>query len=245
MIRKFPNLKAKESIGLDMPIYINALQLKKDAILIAESRKSFSSATSLLVLSTEEVIKSILVRLHAEGYNVYKAKEVHKFFRDHKIRHQIAQLMEMGVGLSETIIKYDEQKPTTIAKTRVNWFNKFINGSLDLIKALESLIHTINTTRKLQGFDNLKNQGLYVDFQDVILSPQKEVTEYIYNETLVVANRVFMFSKVLRVLHHSKLENHIDAKELKDTKADLKKLIDDHIDEISFKKMNEKMKGLK
>ncbi|MFD2914782.1 AbiV family abortive infection protein [Psychroserpens luteus] len=244
MIRTFPHLKAKESIGLDVPIYRNAIQLKKDALLIAQSRKSYSSATSLLILSTEEVIKSILVRLHAEGYKIYKAKEVHKFFRDHKIRHQIAQLMEMGVGLSEALIKYDEQKPTTFAKTRVNWFNKFINVSLDIIKALEPLLHTINKTVKLQGFDNLKNKGLYVDFQDVILSPQIEITEHIYNETLVIANRVFMFSKVLRILHHPKLENHMDAKELKRIKAVLKKLVDDHIDEISFKKMNEKMKGL-
>lgn len=244
MVRKFPNLKAKESVGLDIPIYKNALQLKKDAECIATQRKSYSSATSLLILSSEEVIKSILVRLHSEGYKIYQVKEANKFFRDHKIRHQIAQLLEMSTGLIEVPLKYKQQKPTTIAKTKVTWFNTFINESLNLIRSMEPLLDTINTTVKLQGFDDLKNQGLYVDYSDALLSPQIKVTKDTYNETLKITNRIFKFSKGIRILYHPKLVNHKDAKEIKEFKKDLKKLVDDNLPKLSFKKMNNKMKDL-
>lgn len=244
MIRKFANLNVKESIGLDVPIYKNALQLKNDAVLIAESRKSYSSATSLLILSSEEVIKSILVRLHAEGYSIYKAKEVHKFFRDHKIRHQIAQLLEMGNGLIESVMTFSEQRPTKIAKTKYNLFNSFVNGFFDVVKAIEPLLTAVDITVKLQQFDNLKNAGFYVDYEDKLLSPQIEITEEIYKDTLEITERIFTFSKGVRVLHHPKLKNHKDAEEIKRTKAELKKLVDDHINIISFKEMNKKMKEL-
>ena len=61
----FINLSAIQSKGFDEAIFKNAKQLKKDAILIAANNKSYSSATSLLVLSSEEVIKAILVFCYA------------------------------------------------------------------------------------------------------------------------------------------------------------------------------------
>ncbi|WP_431167238.1 AbiV family abortive infection protein [Tenacibaculum halocynthiae] len=244
MTKKFPNLTPEESKGIDKLIYKNALQLKKDALLIAEARKSYSSATSLLILSAEETIKSILVLLHIEGYKVYKLKETHKFFFDHKIRHQIAQLIEMGSGLIESMMKYDEQKPTKLLKTKVNWLNDLVNGFFDIVKAAEPLIGTVNKTMKLQGFNDLKNKGFYVDFQNELLNPQVEVTEKIYKETLAITNRVFIFSKWLRIMHHSKLENHEGSEELKELKTSFKEFIDNHITKISFKEMNKIMKEI-
>lgn len=244
MTKKFPNLTPEESKGIDKLIYKNALQLKKDALLIAEARKSYSSATSLLILSAEEVIKSILILLHIEGYKVYKLKETHKFFFDHKIRHQIAQLIEMGSGIIKSMIKYDEQQPTKLLKTKVNWLNNFVNGFIDIVKAAEPLLDTLNKTKKLQEFNNLKNKGFYVDFQNTLLSPQVEVTEKIYTETLAITNHIFMFSKWLRFIHHPELENRKDAEELKKIKISFKNLIDEHISKISFKEMNKTMSKL-
>ena len=59
----FINLTAQKSKDIDCIIYKNARQLRKDALLIVEVNKSYSSATSLLILSSEEVIKAILVLL--------------------------------------------------------------------------------------------------------------------------------------------------------------------------------------
>ncbi|WP_156099846.1 hypothetical protein [Cellulophaga lytica] len=56
------NLTSKESIDLDINIYKNALCLKKDAKLIAKTRKSYSAATSLLILSSEEAKQFFMVQ---------------------------------------------------------------------------------------------------------------------------------------------------------------------------------------
>lgn len=98
---KFSNLSALKSRGLDIPIYKNALNLKRDAILIAEKRKSYSAATSLLVLSTEECVKSVLVLLHSENYYIYRIKDARKFFSDHAISHQIAMYVIMALKLQD------------------------------------------------------------------------------------------------------------------------------------------------
>lgn len=171
-MKQFINLSAKESNGLDIHIYKNAIKLKKDATLIAEKNKSYSTATSLLILSTEEVIKATLVKLHSEGYNIYKLKEASKFFRDHKIRHQIAQIMEFVSGLFEAFIQYDEQKPSAIAKTNIKWLDNLVNGFLDVTKAAKTLIQSKERTEKLKGFNDLKNDGLYVDYQNKIKVPR-------------------------------------------------------------------------
>ena len=113
---KFLNLSPLQSKGLDKPIYKNALNLKKDAILLAEQRKSYSAATSLLVLSTEESVKSILVLLHSEKYNIYKIKGAKNFFSDHIIRHQMAMFLELGLRFLETWYKKDQH--TNILKIK-------------------------------------------------------------------------------------------------------------------------------
>lgn len=240
-MKKFPNLNAKESIGFDIPIYKNALQLKKDAELIAHNRKSYSSATSLLILSTEEVIKSILVKLHSEGYKIYKSKDVFKFFFNHKIRHQIAQLFELMTGLLDSINFYEQEKSDL---TNKHWFKKFFIVLFDIAKSISPLLESLEYSKKLQNFDYLKNRGFYVDFQNSLITPQKEITKEQYDETLTLTNRIFSFSKSLRILHHPNAENHIDLEEIEETKIQLKEIIDEHVGTFSFKEMNKTMDKL-
>lgn len=238
MTKKFPNLTPEESKGIDKLIYKNALQLKKDALLIVETRKSYSSATSLLILSAEEVIKSILVLLHVEGYNVYKLKETHKFFFDHKIRHQIAQLIEMGSGIIKSMIKYDEQQPTKLLKTKVNWLNNLVNGFFDIVKAAEPILNATDRINKLQKFNDLKNMGLYVDYRNTLLLPQTEITENIYKETLIITENIFSFNKGLRILFNPALNNRVDIAEINKGKELLKDLIDYGMKDFSFKELS-------
>ncbi|PKV51891.1 AbiV family abortive infection protein [Aquimarina sp. MAR_2010_214] len=240
-MKQFIHLTPKESRGLDIPIYKNALQLKKDAILIANTRKSYSSATSLLILSSEEAIKSVLVRLHAEQYNIYKLKESSKFFRDHKIRHQMAQLIEMGSGLIESMMKYDEQKPTEFLKTKVSWLDDLVNGAIDLVKAASPLLDATERIKELQEFNDLKNKGFYVDYRDGLILPQNEITETIYNRTLFITERVVRFSKLIRILSHEKLENHMPNEEINKNKELLKDFIDNAMQDFSFKDLNKSM----
>ncbi len=110
----FLNQSPLKSKKLHEPIYKNAQKLRRDAILVANTNKSFSTATSLLVLSSEEIIKAILVLLHSEDFNVYKIKDAKKFFSDHKIRHELAQLLELINGLVESGIEFENNERTKV-----------------------------------------------------------------------------------------------------------------------------------
>ena len=132
----FINLSAQKSKGIDYSIYKNARQLRKDALLIAENNKSFASATSLLILSSEEVIKSILVLLNSQGYKTYLIKDAKKFFTDHRVRHQLAQLIELSIGVLESFDKKESNKLVTLLKTKSDFFN---NISIKNIKKRHSI----------------------------------------------------------------------------------------------------------
>lgn len=237
-MQKFTNLNAEMSYGLDVSIYKNALELKKSALLVADNREAYSVANSLLILSTEEVIKSILVKLHAEEYNVYKLKDARKFFTDHKIRHQIAQLIEVGTGFIESLIKYEERQPTKLLKTKYKWINTLVNGFFDIVDAAKPLIESAKRTEELQKFNDLKNKGFYVDYRDALLTPQKEITKDIYITTLAITERIFTFSKGARILFHEKLENHMTREDIEKCKEALTDFIDKAMSDFSFKDLN-------
>lgn len=240
-MKTFINLSAKESKDIHFAIYKNALQLKSDAVLLAENRSSYSSATSLLVLSTEEVIKSILVCLHSENHNVYKLKESGKFFKDHKIRHQIVQLIEMGSGLLESVMKYQDRIPAKLLKTKVSWFDDLINGAIDIISSARPLLDATNRIEKLEGFNDVKNNGFYVNYRDALILPQEAITKQVYEETLLITDRVFRFNKMVRILFNKQIENHLPKNEISDIKEQLRVFIDDALSDFSFKDLNKSM----
>lgn len=225
-MRKFLNLSPLQSKGLDKPIYKNALSLKRDAVFIAEKRKSYSAATSLLVLSTEESVKSILVLLHSENCNVYKIKDAKKFFSDHIIRHQIAMFIEMGLGIFESWFKYDNRKPTKLLKTNIKWVDNLVNGFIDIGNVLDPILNTKPNIEYLQEFNTIKNKGFYVDYKDSLIDPNKEVTITDYEIALKIANKIYKFNKLLRILFHEKIENHMEKGTIKKLKDNINYFID-------------------
>ena len=84
MAKSFKDLSPEKSKIFYPFILENALVLKKDAKLLVAVNQSYSTATSLLVLSLEETIKSIMVFLHSEGYKVYESKKLSNLFNYHK-----------------------------------------------------------------------------------------------------------------------------------------------------------------
>ncbi|WAC01685.1 AbiV family abortive infection protein [Lacinutrix neustonica] len=234
-MKSFLNLNPEESITLHKAVYRNALNLKKDANTIKEINKSYCSATSLLILSSEEVIKAILVLLHSEGYKVYLLKDAKKFFLDHKIRHEISKLIETGSGLLESTIKWDEVKDEKLFSTRLNWFNEIANGILNISKLAQPILDSISHIEHLQIFDNLKNGGFYVDYYNELLEPSKIVSEHEYYKVEVTIKRIFAFYKVLRIIHHPSLKKHMSEREIEGLKNNLKVFIKDTLKGYDFK----------
>ncbi|WP_147676290.1 AbiV family abortive infection protein [Algibacter pacificus] len=233
-MKKFINLSPKDSKGLDQPIYKNARHLRKDAFALAETNKSYSSATSLLILSSEEVIKATLVFLHSQEYKVYLIKGAKRFFSDHNIRHEVAQLVEVGSSLMETINIWEEQREKPLFKTKVKWLDWGLNGLNDLVKSAQPLMNSGKRIEKLQEFNDLKNQGLYVNYEDRLLSPQFQIVADEYTTVKNIVERTFKFYKSLRLLYHPSIEKHLSKKKIMKVREDLELLINDAFKDYEF-----------
>lgn len=230
----FINLTAKKSKDIDYSIYKNARQLRKDALLIAENNKSFASATSLLILSSEEVIKSILVLLHIQGYKTYLIKDAKKFFTDHRVRHQLAQLIELSIGVLESFDKKASNKPVTLLKTKSEFWNGLVNGFIEIALASKPLLNSVERVKKLTEFNDRKNQGFYVDFRDKLLVPQIEIKKTEFTDTKEVVDRVFRFYKGLKILFHPNIKNHYEEENIELLKNQLRVFIDEALRDYSF-----------
>lgn len=236
--KTFFDLTPKESKGKNEVIFKNARQLKKDALLIAETNKSYSSANSLLVLSSEEVIKAILVLLHSEGYRVYRISDASKFFHNHEIRHQVAKLIEMTAGFIESLDKWESHEPTKLIKTKSEGWNSFLNGILDLTKTIAPLANATKRIKDLENFNDNKNNGLYVGYKDQLIVPQEKITITEYRKTKEIVERIFKVYKILKILYHPCIHNHKDHEEIEEAKIKMKIFIDEGMEGFSFKELS-------
>jgi AbiV family abortive infection protein len=236
--KTFFDLTPVESEGMNEVIFKNARQLRKDALLIAVTNKSYSSATSLLILSSEEVIKAILVLLHSESYSVYKISDARKFFFDHQIRHQLVQLIEMSAGFIESVEKYSTQKEVRLFKIKNDFWNGLINEVANVIISSLPTIQSSRRVKDLENFNTCKNNGLYVGYKDKLIVPQKEINETTYRETKDIVERIFRVYKILRILYHPCVRNRKDQKEIESIKNKMKDFIDDAMKDFSFKELN-------
>lgn len=88
-------------------------------------------------------------------------KNAKKFFSDHKIRHEIAKLLDMGISFIESSIIYDEDKAANLMKTKIKWFDNFVNGLIDMVKFSQPFLDSLARTELLKEFDKFKNRGFY------------------------------------------------------------------------------------
>lgn len=225
----FINLSAIQSKGFDEAIFKNAKQLKNDAILIAANNKSYSSATSLLVLSSEEVIKAILVLLHSQEYKVYQIKDARKFFTDHKVRHEIATILEVINGIAAGLTTIDQKKEVLEVTSRNNYsfLTKLKNGLISVTDLLEPISNSLERIKAVKEFDALKNKGLYVDYRDQLIIPQTAIKQYTFRKTKDSVDQIFKYYKIIKLLFHPKLKNHVSKEEIGKTKIGLKVVIDE------------------
>lgn len=238
-MQTFLNLPPRKSIGIDTSIYKNALQLKKDAFHLAEYRKSYNSATSLLILSSEEVIKATLVLLHSKGCEVYKIEGAKRFFTNHKIRHQIAQLIEMGAGFIDSLKKWEEvQEKEKFINTKYKLLNTIVNGFMDFAEAIQPFSTSIERIEFIEKFDDMKNQGLYVDYKDGLINPKDSIDKELYIKTKELSNRISRFYKGIKIIYHPSLKNHLSEKEIKKYQSDLKSFVNDVLIDFSFDSLN-------
>lgn len=221
----FINITSNNSKSLHEPIFKNAQKLKKDALIIAETNKSFSTANSLLILSSEEVIKAILVLLHSEEFDVYKIKDAKKFFSDHKIRHQLAQLLELVNGLVESGIEFENNERTKVDSFKNETFNEVFGIIKDLVKAAKPFIKSGERINALKVFNDNKNKGLYTDYRETLLIPSQVITEEVYYRSNDIVERIFKTYKILRLMHNPMIQSHIKHEKIMKYKNQIKEFV--------------------
>lgn len=231
----FLNISPKNSKSLHEPIYKNADKLRKDALLIAKDNKSYSTATSLLVLSSEEVIKAILVLLHSEGFNVYKIKDAKKFFSDHKVRHELAKLLEIVNGFIESGIEFENNERSKVESFKNETFNEVFGIIKDLVKSAKPFIKSGERINALKVFNDNKNKGLYTDYRETLLIPSLVITEEVFHRSIDIVERIFKTYKILRLMHNPMIQTQIKYEKILKYKNQIKEFVNgliQGIDEI-------------
>lgn len=230
MSQTFITLSSSQSQGLDQYLFDNSQSLQRDAVLIAEVNKSYSKATSLTILSLEECIKAILVRLHSEGLKVYKIEGLQKFVKDHKIRHHIAQLIEMGAGLVEVFEKWEETK-TKPKKFKMGWLNTATNG----LQAGLQFYNSAKRIEKLEGLNDLKNNGFYVDFRDGLWNPELDLTQEDFLEIKSISDRITGFYRLVNIIYKPVPNGMPVDPRKEELKSQLEIFVNDALSDFSFK----------
>lgn len=235
----FINLSKEKSKCLHFHIFENAKQLKFDSAILAHANKSYSSASSLLILSSEEIIKAILVLLHANGYRVYLLKDAKGFFKNHEIRHSLQMLIETGMSLFETIDKWENRKiKKQIPNTKKKWLNNTLQFLSDAAFVLSNVSTAMNRIEGIKKLNDLKNAGFYVDYKNEILIPKKIVVKENYDSILETSNRLIIFYKQLRILFHPSITKHLSNDKIEEIKHGLHVFINDTLKDFSFKEIN-------
>lgn len=235
----FINLSEKDSKDLHLDIFENAKCLKSDSLLLSDVNKSYSSASSLLILSSEEVIKAILVLLHSHGYRVYLLKDAKGFFKNHEIRHSLQMLIETGMSLFDTIDKWEDRKlKKQIPNTKKKWLNNTLQFLSDAAFVLSNVSSAMSKVEGIQKFNHLKNTGFYVDYKNEILIPQKIIFQEDYKSILETSNRLVIFYKQLRILFHPSITKHLSEEKIFEVKNGLHVFVNDALKDFSFKEIN-------
>lgn len=224
----FLNLSPKLSEGLDHKVYLNAKRLYRDAEVLCKN-SSYSTATSLIILSSEEIIKALLILLHSKGFKVYQIKGAKKFFANHRVRHEIAELIEVGAGLYRLHEQWENESNNPVFRTRFKILNSILNGFHKLARMKEPFEEAKLRIESLEEFDALKNRGFYVDYQNELLIPEEKVTKEVYLNTKNTALNIFNYYKIFRVLLHCKAGNHISKKEIESLKSHLHGFINESL----------------
>jgi hypothetical protein len=136
--------------------------------------------------------------------------------------------MEMGNAFFLAINKWDEEKRKR-GKIKGNLINVIylMNAGLPILKSKSNI-------DKIQQFNSLKNQGLYVDFMNDVSVPQETITESHFNDTKNMTTRIYRFYKALKILHHPSLSKHLPSNTIEKHQSDLQLLINDALKDFSF-----------
>jgi AbiV family abortive infection protein len=164
----FLSLKKEECIIEANKIHMNADEKWNSALILAKN-KDFGSASSLLIISVEEYIKSLIVLLDGKGFGFRLVPGIGNIFRSHDQRLILAFLMFVMSILTEEFIenlqnfkiKHKEESLRRNTNHNPNVIPDFISKILQNITP--KITDSFNWFKNIEDF---RQQGFYSDFDN-------------------------------------------------------------------------------
>ena len=206
MSKTFMTIDKKESLSVSNRTILNA-QVLSDTAKNASMNNNFGVATSLMILSTEEIIKAQVLFFLGIGIHIHKIKNANKIFSSHKEKHQFASLLQFTKIIEGFIDAGNYESDKKIYQTG----SKIMNNILEGLQGFKNLLQPITLISRsieqmkeniewLEKANDLKNLGFYVDYKDEIKLPQS-ISSEAYNKALLVNKECFNLYRIIKLTY--------------------------------------------
>jgi AbiV family abortive infection protein len=160
------------------------------ATLIAAMRQ-YGMAISHMVLGSEELLKGMVLLMDYKGFDIRKIQGINRIFWNHRARHAV---LKEAFSVWLVVSSILQKGPS---------FRNF------LISALGG----ISNYYWWRQADDMKNRGLYVDFQDILLDPasiRKEEYQNTLRHVMVFEREVDAFIISLNSINEFELKELLE-----------------------------------
>jgi AbiV family abortive infection protein len=199
MAKKFSSLTKAECAEAYKEMFANAESEWQAALSLAKSGKH-GNATSLMIISIEEYVKSLLIFFDSHGFHFRTTKGVGVFFRNHQIRYLIAFVMAVMNHFGEEMkrfllnIKENPEKIKSLHaafKEDDNYIEKRFGYYLR-----RKLVEIIIEFRWFKGADLFRQKGFYCDYRDFLRTPL-HITEVEFKEVFKRLGKIRSVGKAI------------------------------------------------
>ncbi|TMI63658.1 MAG: AbiV family abortive infection protein [Bacteroidetes bacterium] len=199
MAKKFSSLTKAECSEAYQQIFATAESEWQAALELAATGK-YGNATSLMIISIEEYVKSLLIFFDSHGFHFRTTKGVSIFFKNHQIRYVIAFVMAVmnlfGEEMKRFLLRVKEN-PEEIRtlhsafKEDDNYFEKKFGYYFR-----RKLVEIMREFRWFKGADLFRQEGFYCDYKDFLKTPLN-VTEDEFKEVFKRLKKVRSIGKAI------------------------------------------------
>lgn len=194
----FLNISPAECLKIYPAIAANAEELFQSAELLAQ-RKRYGKAISLSILSVEESVKAFILHLEGKGFRIRSQPGIKTIFRNHWPRHSV---LRDTYSVWMVLKRFFDMKPPYTGR-------KLIQQAL---LTMISILPAHSNNQWWENADDLKNRGLYADYETTLLLPT-DFTESDYQTARrfidPVRKDIATFSKKLDLMREQQLNDFI------------------------------------
>lgn len=216
--RTFLNISASECAVVYQEILNNSNKTWDAGLRMAETGE-FGLATSLAIISIEEMVKALVVFFDSQGFEFRRVKGIKSIFANHQLRYFIAFLMFVLSLVGDELIKL-VKKVNEDPKRMTDWMEKIkLNDAyLEGILFKYLLRKLVIIKKELDWFskvDIFRQKGFYCDYEDRLKSPLN-ISEDEYNQLIARLEKVKNVGSELVLVFSSKNgEGHKNLEKLR------------------------------